>query len=238
MSILGKLNWASQVVRGGRTFLRRLIDLSMKLKKNSHRTWLNREARADLEWWSKALTLFHGSTCFIQDLSPPDSDFKTDACRIGGGGWYKNDWFYINFKIDYPSFEHAHINCLELLTVLEGARRWGHHWRGQHIRVHSDNSSTVQAINKGTSHSPLFMLCLRQLFWISVLYDFRITAVHIKGEDNYLSDMISRIHMPKMAESFLNCMSPVNRHVNCFNHMSFSTFETTLLCLQGSEGLI
>ena len=50
LSLLGRLNWACRVVRGGRTFLRRLIDLAKKLKQNNqNRTQLtsgvNRLAR-------------------------------------------------------------------------------------------------------------------------------------------------------------------------------------------------
>ena len=43
---LGKLNWAARVIRGGHTFMRRLIDLVSKLKSPHHRIWLNCEARA------------------------------------------------------------------------------------------------------------------------------------------------------------------------------------------------
>ena len=71
LSLIGKLSWASRVVRGGRTFVRRLIDMSCKLKANHHRTWLNSESKADINWWIKGLELFHGFTKFNSDLTPP-----------------------------------------------------------------------------------------------------------------------------------------------------------------------
>lgn len=50
--LIGKLNWAPRVIRGGRTFLRRLIDLMGSVKRNSHHVRLNGHARADLAWWA------------------------------------------------------------------------------------------------------------------------------------------------------------------------------------------
>ena len=50
--LLGKLNWAARVVRGGRTFLRRLITLANSVKCPYHRVYLNLDARADLMWWT------------------------------------------------------------------------------------------------------------------------------------------------------------------------------------------
>ena len=83
--LLGKLNWACRVVRGGRTFMRRLIDLLKPLRKSQHRVWLNSETREDLKWWDAGLEIFHGDTRFIQDIPLPSTEFVTDACRVGGG---------------------------------------------------------------------------------------------------------------------------------------------------------
>ena len=140
---------------------------------------------------------------------------------LGGAGFCGSDWFYTNFASDFPGAVNEHINGLELLTALVAARRWGHRWCSRHVRLLSDNSATVQSINKGTSKSPLFMLCIRELFWLSVLHKFRFTAAHIKGESNVLADLISRLHMPQYAQKFVNMFGG---RVNCFENMSFSSF--------------
>ena len=227
LSFVGKLNWACKVVRGGRTFLRRLIDLSCSLKANHHRTWLNLEAREDIKWWVNGLKFFHGYTNFIGDLLPPHSEFVTDACHKGGGGLYEHDWFYVDFEADFPEYSNAHINCLELLTVLVGVRRWGHLWSGHHIRVKCDNMSSVFAIKKGSSRSPVFMRILRELFWLSTLFNFRLTATHIKGEHNTVADIISRLHMPMFQQKLL-CMLG-GGGINCLSNMSAKSF----ISLQG-----
>ena len=137
---------------------------------------------------------------------------------------YGSQWFYTNFKSDFPSFCSESINTLELLTVIEGVRRWGHLWKDCHIKVQSDNTSTVTAINKGTSKCPSFMRCLRFLFWLSIKYGFRISACHIAGKVNIIPDMISRLHMPSMSEKFYKMFH--SQIVNCFHNMTLASFLT------------
>ncbi len=48
--LVGKLNWAAKVIKGGRTFLRRIIDIMCTLKSKHHRVRLNASARADIAW--------------------------------------------------------------------------------------------------------------------------------------------------------------------------------------------
>ena len=51
LSIIGHLSHACRAVRAGRSFLRRLIDLSTTMKQLERRISLNVAARAYLEWW-------------------------------------------------------------------------------------------------------------------------------------------------------------------------------------------
>ena len=226
---LGKLNWAARVVRGGRTFMRRLIDLMSKLKKSNHRTWLNLGARSDILWWAKGLEIFHGYSKFVSDLHPPTYSLATDSCRAGGGAVHGDDWVYSNFAADYPDIVNEHINTLELFVILLAARRWGHLWCGTHVQVKCDNLSAVYAINKGCSRSPIFMRLLREVFWLSERYQFRLTAVHISGVRNIVADTVSRLHLPDFRQKFVEMFSWRNNFINCASHMSFSSF----LCLQG-----
>jgi hypothetical protein len=50
-SLIGKLGFISKVVRPGRMFSRRLIDLSTTVQRLHHHITLNKEARADIKWW-------------------------------------------------------------------------------------------------------------------------------------------------------------------------------------------
>ena len=224
LQLLGKLNWACRVIRGGRTFLRRLIDKSMTLRENQHRCWLNSETRRDLNWWLGALKYLHGSCPFVGDLRDPECCFFTDSCLNAGGGVMGHDWFFVNYKADCPWVRDKHINTLEMFTILCAVKRWGHLWRNSHVRVRCDNFACVQAVNKGTSRSKDLMYCVRKLFWLSLQFGFRLTAVHVPGEKNFVADMISRLNDPVMAKSFLKFCSPVHNRINCYNNMSFKSF--------------
>ena len=89
-----------------------------------------------------------------------------------------------------------HINLKELAAVVLAAQRWGHEWANKRVLVMSDNSTTVSCVNRGTSRSTLLMPYLRYMFWLSAVYNFRLTAMHVPGEDNVLADTISRLHEP------------------------------------------
>ena len=79
----GKLNWACKVVFGGRTFLRRILDLMKSLKRPSSRCWLTSEFHKDMEWWSTFLVHFNGKCDFLDHC--PVTTLHTDACSYGVG---------------------------------------------------------------------------------------------------------------------------------------------------------
>lgn len=227
--ICGKLNWACRVIRGGRHFLRNIINLIKRLKNDKHRIWINREARSDLIWWSTGLQIFNGETSFINDIPPPTVLMNTDACQNGCAGICMNDWFYVNFRIDCPDLQNKHISDKEMFAALLSVRKWGKQWTHKHVSIKCDNMATVIAINKGTSTSPFFMSCIQEMFWHSVKYDFRISAVHVPGKNNFSSDAISRLCSPK---HFVYASNILLKNVgaivvNCHN-MSYACFR----CLQ------
>ena len=87
-SLVGKLNFAARVVFGGRTFLRRIIDVMNTLSRPHHRTRVNKQLRADLSWWANFLSVFNGNTFFVDSEPVSSNEFSTDACPIGGGGFF------------------------------------------------------------------------------------------------------------------------------------------------------
>ena len=60
LSLIGLLAFASKVVKPGRMFLRRLIDLSTTVTSLNHFIYLNMEARADINWWLQFLPEWNG----------------------------------------------------------------------------------------------------------------------------------------------------------------------------------
>ena len=60
LSLIGQLQHACCVVRPGRTFLRRMINLSTKAKRLHHNVRLNKSFKSDLSWWSVFLPTWNG----------------------------------------------------------------------------------------------------------------------------------------------------------------------------------
>ena len=60
LSLIGSLQHAATVIRPGRSFVRRMIDLSCSRKHVEARIRLNREFRSDLEWWFHLAAVWNG----------------------------------------------------------------------------------------------------------------------------------------------------------------------------------
>ena len=221
-SLAGKLSWAARVVYGGRVFIRRIIDAICPLRAASHKRVITPDMRLDIQWWDEFMYSFNGSALILDDA--PDTIVYTDACEQAGGGHCEDDWFYCNWSVDVPEIQDLHINLKELMAVVVAARHWCHLWTNKHVLVMSDNSTTVAGVNRGSSRSPVIMKYLRYMFWLSAVYNFRLTAMHIPGTDNVFADKISRLHEPYSRHylSMLLAAEPLAWH------MTFNAFVCIL----------
>jgi hypothetical protein len=61
-SLCGKLNWACQMVKGGRTFVRRLIDSLSNVNNRNAKILLSSEFFDDIAWWVKFMNMFNGTS--------------------------------------------------------------------------------------------------------------------------------------------------------------------------------
>ena len=81
---------------------------------------------------------------------------------------------------------------LELLALTMAAATWGAQWRGRRVVFFNDCAPVVQAVNKGTSRSPLLMTLIRALFLIAARHQFEFKLVHLPGVCNPAADALSR----------------------------------------------
>ena len=189
-SLAGKLGWACKVVYGGRTFLRRLLDIMNALKKPHHLTRISKALRADLEWWQAFLPTFNGQSDILDSKPIDGSQLETDAAAHAGyGAYYAGDWISHWWP---PDLQGMHINFLEVYPLLAAARRWGKRWTGRRVILRCDNLAAVGIINRGTTRHPVVMSWLRELFWLSATHNFRISAIHVPGVFNTRADALSR----------------------------------------------
>jgi hypothetical protein len=223
--MVGKLNWAARVIRGGRTFMRCLIDLLCQVSEKHRHIRLNSAAKSDLTWWENCFDFFHGSCPFSCDKALPSYSFACDACLDGGGAFFCDDWFYVSWEQDYPHMVGRHINELELFTVFLALKRWGARLKDVHVKIRSDNSATVACLQKSTSRSKDLMRWVREIFWLSVEHNILITSAHIPGHLNLLADRISRLSDYSLAMDARLLLANFSLEmITCKDHMSISAF--------------
>ncbi len=199
--LVGKLNFAARVVRGGRTFLRRMIDIVNSVESHDATVYLNQCFRDDVRWWLDFASTWNGHAVMLDEAVVDERRFVTDASNLACGAVF--DHHFIIRPHDQVT-SSWHINDKELLSIYLAARTWGHLWSNKHVVVACDNLTAVAAINKGSSKSLAIMRMLRDLFWISAKFNFHLTAKFIPGFMNELADAASRIQFEPLLEHNLS----------------------------------
>lgn len=131
-SLVGLLHDASIVVRPGRKFTRRLIDLLKSAHTrppNSHLR-LNVQARSDIQWSHRFIE--HWNDLSMMQTSRrcnPDVVLTSDTSGSWGcGAYYKTAWFQYEWTAATAGF---HIAVKELLPIVIAAAVWGQEWSGK-----------------------------------------------------------------------------------------------------------
>ena len=195
-SLIGKLGHIAKVVRPGRMFSRRLIDLSKTVKRMHHHITLNKEARADIQWWLDFLPHWTSKTMIPPSLKIYSTDLKlhTDASDIGFGAIMGTEWICGSWDTSLPK---TSIDYRELFAITAAALTWGHAWTGQRVVFITDNKPITQVWDTGTSPSIPLMSLIRPLYLFAAKIGFSVSFKHIFGASNPVADALSRFQMEK-----------------------------------------
>ena len=90
--LCGIIAHCAKVIRGGRTFSRRIIDLLSGLVDDNPRIRLSEEFRLDIEWWTAFAKSFNGQEYIISPNTGQGPIFATDASLRGYGIVTNEDW--------------------------------------------------------------------------------------------------------------------------------------------------
>ena len=209
--LCGIIAHCAKVIKGGRTFSRRIIDLLSGLKDGNARIRLSDDFKLDIEWWIQFAKDFNGKEYIIFPNLGDGFVFATDASLQGYGIVTDEDWqggFYNSDQfppgMDHCDAEHGHwlnveveqdvdINYLELIPIWLALIRYADVWKDQHVLCLKDNTQVVVMLKKGLSSSKRCMVVLRRIFWICAKNNIFITTKHITGRLNVKPDMLSRI---------------------------------------------
>ena len=209
----GLVSHCAYIIKGGRTFSRRIFDLSASYSRHSHRIPLSKEILADFEWWLAFCHVFNGRACMIKGVHPVP--IVSDSSFHGFGAWAGQDWiagFWNEETIpqDFqtgcghlappPVFDKApkNINVYELWPVVAGLHRWAPAYKNSRLHVITDNMQVLAMLNTGRSINKTCMTWLRELYWICFVNNIDIFATYIKSSDNVLADALSRAAYPGM----------------------------------------
>ena len=116
--ITGLLNFACSVIKPGRAFLRRLVDLTVGIRSPHHLIRLTKEVKEDLKVWLSFLAEFNGRSFFIEDAWQNSSKLSlyTDASgALGFGTIFGSRWCYGKWP---PDWAYRNIAILEFYPIV------------------------------------------------------------------------------------------------------------------------
>ena len=91
----------------------------------------------------------------------------------------------------------AHINLKEMWAVVSAARRWSYPLEEPVCVVFVTDNTTVQAaLSTGRCCNRQIMIWVKELFWLSVEFNFDIKSTYIRSKDNIICDALSRWRDP------------------------------------------
>ena len=194
-SLTGKLQFVSTIVPVGRSFLRRLYDLS--INKRPHATIkLGAGAMGDLVTWLTFLKDYNAKELYLTrlNLTTHTDHIYTDSSDIGYGGTFRNEYFYGEFPrswLEYDIQVREFFPILLLITIKADC------FANSHLTIRTDNSSVAAAINTQTSKNKNLMQLLRKFVLSLLKNNIKCTAYHIAGKKNTISDALSRLQLTK-----------------------------------------
>ncbi len=203
LSIIGKLSFASKVVRSGRTFLRRLIDLSKTVKHLHYKIKLNKAAQADFSWWLACIDSHNGVNIFPKEWDESKAMLVfTDASDLAAGVVVNGQWSIYPFQGQGQVWLNDPIHVREMLAVCVAVSTFRNELCGRQVTFKVDNMATCYAINTGSTKCKATMNLVRSLYFMLCKFNIDCRAEYINTNDNILADALSRLEVKKF---FANC---------------------------------
>ena len=198
-SLIGKLQFLAKCIRAGRIFLSRLIHLVKGMNRTDHYT-IPLEARRDIAWWGRCAHKYNGISLMWMHKEPqPDMVIAMDACLVGYGGTWENQYFRGRFP---KHLQGLNIAYLEILAVMVALKIRGQKLEGLYFWIHVDNEAVAAVLNTRASRDVNLQKVLREIALIAAEYQFVIKARHISGISNRIPDWLSRWHDKEAREKF------------------------------------
>ncbi len=228
--LIGLLMFACTAIPPGRIFLHRMLALLRAIPRRNaspdtplaamrqgappvRSLAADSDMTRDLAWWHSHLATWNG-TSLIREPRWTDTitlRLTTDACLVGYGACYGNEWFQGRWTDDdlvrARREQRESMPYLELLALLYAAATWGHHWSRKRILFLCDCDPVVQALTRHSSDLPETQQLERTLIWLAATHQFDYRVEHIAGANNVIADALSRFD----EQAFRACQPSANR---------------------------
>ena len=120
--------------------------------------------------------------------------FYTDASAAKTLGFdcvLDKNWCYGTWEPNFIEFCKPSIEFLELYALVVGLLTWEKKLANCRIIIHCDNMAVVNMVNNLASNCNKCMILLRIMTLNGLLHNRRVSVVHVKSENNTLSDALS-----------------------------------------------
>lgn len=196
LSLIGSLSFACKVIKPGRMFLRRLIDLSITAPYLHSKITITTESNKDILWWLTFIETWNGRSKIQEPIIDSSSlQLFSDASNLGIGGFFHGRWFSVPW-----SGEQLCITYRELVAVKACIATWGQLLRHKQIWMNTDNEAIIYIWSKGSSKDPTIMSVVRSLFSLLVEFNINIMFRHLPGNNNTYADLLSRLQVAEFLQ--------------------------------------
>ena len=169
-SLAGKLAHAFRVVKPGKIFMRRMVELLKGARRPYHRIRLNLSFRSDLLWWDRFLASWNGCSMIPTDQAQATHVWM-DASGVFGCGafnptserWIQLEW-PASFSDGVLNLGSESMTLKELFPIVLACTVWCQDFKRSTVVVHCDNEGAVAVVNSGYSRVLQIMHLLRCLF--------------------------------------------------------------------------
>ncbi|KAK7115603.1 hypothetical protein V1264_001441 [Littorina saxatilis] len=191
-SILGQMESLAPLILLGRLHKRPFQEALNSRWDSQSQNW---ETLVSLQDWFIETTKQWLVTAWLSQgvpivLSPPSRHLFTDASLEGWGAHLED---HTTFGLWTQTQVKWHINLLELEAVFLALTEFLPFVKGEHVLVHSDNTTVVSYLNKqgGSRSLPLSHRACEILMW-SHNHGVVLSAKYLPGRLNVLADSLSR----------------------------------------------
>ena len=186
--LAGKLLHISHCVLPARKFMSRVLAL-LRSAPQVGTIQLDCETRRDVQWFIDYADACNGRLLITPML--PVFWIECDACLEGAGGFSNTN--YYSFRFSSREAENRHISQLEAINIVAAVKTLTPLTLKNHqVRVTTDDSASMYALNSGRTRDYLLAACARELWLFAAINQLEIVIEHAPGESLLLADALSR----------------------------------------------